>query len=291
MIIMDIRQSQEWSEYLSMYGWVSHTLSKDVVFRTSTIGPICFGKLHRPQYVNDEIIDEVKSIIARYKMALVKISPLPGCTMDIFKRRSYKTTNSIDLPPSTLMLNLSLPEDTIWGDLSSGCRKSCRKSLRDGDRIEIIRNPGSKEVEEYYHILASRGSRKGFFVQSLTDHKRKVEIYKDKAFILNVFSSDGHQLGTKMFLGSGDTIYYMHGALTNLGQNSQSGYRAIWEAIKHFKTLGYKTFDFECLADSRLKKLTKSWQNYSDFKLKFGGEVIEYPLPYSRYYGLLSILN
>lgn len=98
-------------------------------------------------------------------------------------------------------------------------------------------------------------------------------------------------MGTKMFLGYKTTVWYMHGGLATEGQKSHSGYLSLWEAIKNFKDLGYKVVDFESLADQRLKGLTKSWRGYTDFKLKFGGEILEFPLPWSKYYRFLAPLN
>ena len=291
MELTDIRQSDEWSEYLKLYGWVSYKLSSGAVFRVGQAGPLRFGKLHRPAVLGTSEVAELQELAKKCKLTSLKISPGLDSQTDFLEQAGFKACVAVDLSPSTLVVDLELGEDELWRSFSKVCRWAINKSQRAFDRVEILQSPTRKHVEDYYRIVASRGAKKGFYVQSLQDQLRKVEVFKDKAFILNVYTKSGDILGTKLFLGFRDAIWYMHGGITDRGQKSTGGYLLIWESIKRFKTLGYKVFDFESVSDTRLKKLTKSWAGYTGFKLQFGGKLVVYPLPVVRYYGLLSILN
>jgi lipid II:glycine glycyltransferase (peptidoglycan interpeptide bridge formation enzyme) len=291
MNVVDIRQSDQWSEYLKMYNWKSYRLSSGVVFRVSKTGPLVFGKLHRPENINDSVLTELHDTALKYKVTSLKISPTPSNNLNSLANAGFKECRSIDLPPRTIFIDLSCGEGVLWDHFLPTCRRAINRARTDSNKVEIIQNPNRKTVEEYYKIVSSRGHKKGYYVQSLNDQVRKIEVFKDKSFIINVYSKEGLILGTKMFLGFKDAIWYMHGGITNEGQKSSSGYLLVWNSLKHFMRLGYKVFDFEGLSDSRLKHLTNSWQGYSDFKLKFGGTIIEFPLPYLKYYRFLSPLN
>jgi lipid II:glycine glycyltransferase (peptidoglycan interpeptide bridge formation enzyme) len=75
----------------------------------------------------------------------------------------------------------------------------------------------------------------------------------------------------------------MYSGITKPGEKSCGNYQLMWECLKYFKQRGYNTLDMEGLSDNRLKRQTKRWKNYSDYKMQFGGNIVDYPLPYEKY--------
>jgi len=69
-------------------------------------------------------------------------------------------------------------------------------------------------------------------------------------------------------------IYY-YGASDNEYRNLMAPYLIQWEAIKEAKKRGCKTYDFLGVAPENAKN--HPWAGVTEFKKKFGGQIIDYP--------------
>ena len=75
----------------------------------------------------------------------------------------------------------------------------------------------------------------------------------------------------------------MFGGTTELGRHNKTGYELLWQSILYFKKLGYAWLDLEGVYDPRFPKYLNAWGGFSHFKEKFGGVVVEFPMPYIKY--------
>lgn len=280
--MMDIRQSDNWSRYQEMYGWKSLTLSQGHVLRFNSFLIFNTARLQRPKPLCDNDMDEINKVCTKNNIAFLKISPSHKQDISILKKHNYKETKNIEFPPTTMFIDLNKGLNTLWSNLSNGCRYSINRSGREGDYVEIFRNPEGDVVNNYYDIIQQRGRKKGYYVLSLRDHACKVSKFTNEAFIFNVYNKEGTPLGTKLFLGFNNNIWYMHGGITELGQKSKGNYKLLWQAISYFNNLGYNNMDIEGLDDVRLKKRTAKWKGYSHFKKRFKGTTVEFPLPHQK---------
>jgi lipid II:glycine glycyltransferase (peptidoglycan interpeptide bridge formation enzyme) len=283
MIIDDIRQSDAWSNYLKMYGWTTHKLLNGGVLRTAKYPLFSVAKIHRANSLIAADLQEAESVYRENSVVYAKISPSISQDLTSLEKFGYRRSGGIDLPPRTIYLDLRQSEDVLWGKLTKDCRYAINRSTRETDRIEIIQTPTTEQLKTAYSVIKNRSREKGYFVPSIADFTEKFKCFGEEAFVSNAYSSEGGVLGVKIFLGYKGCIWYMYSGITRMGITSNANYKLMWEVVRYFKLRGYSVMDMEGLADNRLKRQTTRWNNYSDYKLQFGGTTIEFPLPYSRY--------
>jgi lipid II:glycine glycyltransferase (peptidoglycan interpeptide bridge formation enzyme) len=278
MEIIDIRQTENWSKYLEMYKWKSIKLSNGAILRTRALLFFKFAKLQRPGVLDRKDLEELDSVCKQNRVFSLKLFPNVGQDTDLLEEFGYKQDTSLDAPPKTLLIDLRKSKDELWDELTKGCRYSINRANRYGVFVAFLRNPGEKEIEDFRDLVSKRGSARNYFVQSTRDYKHKVDIFGDQSFIVNVYDKEGDILGAKLYLGYGKNVAYVHGGTSTSGQTSKGGYKLLWDSILYFKELGFEALDLEGLYDERLSNQTKGWKGYSEFKLKFGGEAVEFPL-------------
>lgn len=286
MYIPDIRQSDAWSSYLKMYGWKSLKLSNGSTLRIARYILSNRAQLLRPNNLYKGDLKEIDELCKKNGVLFVKISPDQDQNTGVFKSFGYKITKNIDLPPKTMVIHLSKSIDTLWNNLTNGCRYSINKSRRDEDKIEFIQKPNIDELNNYYNLMRKRGRKKKYYIPNMKDHIETVKAFKDKVFIGNVYNKSGDILGTKLFLGFNQGVWGMYSATTKLGQKSCGGYKLLWESFEYFKELGYKRMDLGGMTDDRVKKLSKKWEGYTFFKKQFNGEIVTFPMPYIKYFNI-----
>lgn len=282
MDIVDIRQSEAWSKYLKMYGWVSHQLPSGGVVRLAKFPFFSLAKIHRATCLTANDLKEIEGICKTHRVLYTKISPSASQDLTVLQKFGYRRKGEIDLPPKTAFIDLKRDEATLWKNLTKDCRYSIKKSCRDNNRVEIHQNPSSEQVEKCYRAIKGRSLKLGFYTPSLWDHLEKIKCFGDESFISFVYDAKGEVLGTKMFLGFNGCVWYMYSGLTKLGAEGCGNYQLMWDCIQYFKKSGYNTVDMEGLSDARLKSQTKKWKNYSDYKMQFSGNIVDFPLPYTK---------
>jgi len=283
MDCVDIRQSDHWSNYLKMYGWTSHKLPSGAILRTAKFPFFSVAKIQRAYCLTVDDLKEAEHIFKIHRVLYSKVSPSVDQDLHILVSFGYKRRGGIDLPPRTVFINLQQDEDTLWRNLTKDCRYCINRSCREGDRVEMVQDPNGKIVEKYYKVVNDRSQKTRFYTPSLLDHLEKVKCFGKESFICTAYSEDGRVLGAKMFLGFNGCVWYMYSGITKPGEKSCGNYQLMWECLKYFKQRGYNTLDMEGLSDNRLKRQTKRWKNYSDYKMQFGGNIVDYPLPYEKY--------
>jgi lipid II:glycine glycyltransferase (peptidoglycan interpeptide bridge formation enzyme) len=71
-----------------------------------------------------------------------------------------------------------------------------------------------------------------------------------------------------------DTATYYYGASSNKHRNVMAPYLLQWHAIKEAKSRNMKKYDFLGISPPDAKN--HPWQGVTEFKMKFGGEIVEY---------------
>ncbi len=289
MVKRDLRQSENWAEYLSWLKWNS--------FRTSSginveIMPSCIGglvKVQHPKNLSKEDLDEIEQISLKNKGVFIKIEPMAGQDTKILEDFGYISGVSPLAPPSTIYIDLSLPEENLWKNIS----KSGRYSIRHSDaKVVFHRNPSDEMLETFYNLAKETASTQGFSSQSMEDLIKKRNIFKDKSYLIMGYDQNNTLLGGKFFLAVDDAVWYLHAGTNSEGRKSDAGHKMMWEAFLYFKNLGYKVMDLDGIDDPRYPRFTKNWGGFSYFKEKFGGTVIRFPEPHIKYLSpVFKILN
>ena len=281
--IKDIRQTDEWASYLKSIGWKSERTSNGTLvnFRKFPFGHLV--KIQRPPQLKKKDLDEIEGLCAEKKALFIKIEPNFGQNVELLEDRGYRTSLFPLIPTKTMFIHLDNSEEDLWKAVSRSGKYKIRRSQREGADVKIYRNPAKEKLEEYHKMHVYTGKRKKFYVQPFKDLVKKTEIFGENAHLILVYNADGSLAGGKFYVCKDDYVLYLFGGTSAAGRKSNAGYALLWESIKYFKSLDYKSLDLEGLDDDRFPSFTKNWGGFSYFKEKFGGEVVEFPYPHIKY--------
>lgn len=283
MNILDIRQSEEWAQYLKTLGWTSIRTSKDTNIETRRTPFGSLVKIQRPDPISSTDLKEIEKICRENKALFIKFEPSLNQSLEILENAGYVLSSSPLLPPSTVFIHLEKSEGDLWEQISRSGKYSTRRSQREKTKIEYIQNPSKEKVKECYAVISQTAKRKKFISENLAGFLNKASIFKDNTYILNAHNQSGEIAASFFYLGFKEGVWYMHAGTTPAGRRGFGGYELMWRSFLYFKEKGLKILDLEGKDDSRFPTFTRNWGGLSFFKEKFGGEKIEYPRPYIKY--------
>ena len=314
----DLRQSGEWSRYISQLGWQIEKLGEVKIFirKLYLVGSV--AKIQRSSVIPP--IEEIDQIAKKYRALFVKIEP--GLNEELGIRTSrfaqepcIRTSSKVMnegweadawplVPTRTIHIDLSQNEEDIFENFSKDARYSIRRAGRNGvsvchsERSEEsltnvrisnkLRDPSSPlapqddNLELFYNLLKETGKRKKFWVAPFKDLKAKVEAFENKSALILAYHNSKLVAGA-LILFHDRVAYYHHAASSPKGRKLLAPYLVVWEAIKLAKKKGCHTLDLEGIYDPRYK-IYKRFRSIGVFKKKFGGEEVEYPGSFIRYY-------
>ncbi len=281
---LDIRQSDKWAKYLERMGWESYRTSTgiNIYFHRTFLGTII--KIQKPSKVDENDITEIEEFCTKLKPLFIKIEPFIGQDVMVLEQSGYVKSDVPLTPPSTIYIDLTKPEQELWDNISHSGKYSIKRAQREGTVTRFYQNPIKEKMPAYFKMVQGTGRRKHFYVQPMVDFEEKVKIFGKECHLVLSFDSEGELLSGKFYLCHGDMVLYSTGGTSEKGLKTKAGYELLWKSILYFKGLGYKVLDLEGRDDSRFKDATKNWGGFSHFKEKFGGEDIEFPHPYIKYF-------
>ena len=86
---------------------------------------------------------------------------------------------------------------------------------------------------------------------------------------------DDNIIASGLYYTFGETATDLHGGSDYTHRALMAPYMLHWEAIKYFKSLGLKRYDFWGIDEEK-------WPGVTRFKTRFGGEVKDYPGAYVK---------
>jgi len=281
---IDIRQSEKWAKYLEMLGWGSHRTSGgiNIYFHKTFLGTVI--KIQKPVGIEMEDVKEIEDFCLKLKPLFIKIEPFIGQDVSVLEESGYLKSTVPLTPPSTIYIDLTKSEEDLWDCVSHSGKYSIKRAQREGTVTRFYQNPLKDKMEKYFEVVRETGKRKKFYVQPMADFENKVKIFGKECHLVLSYDDDGNLLSGKFYLCHGDMVLYSTGGTSERGLKTKAGYELLWKSILYFKGLGYKVLDLEGRDDRRFKDATKEWGGFSHFKEKFGGENIEFPHPYIKYF-------
>jgi len=268
-------------------GWKSPRTSSGIIIalRDLKIGSVV--KVQRPVNIAQKDIDDIEKICKKNRAMFAKIEPFDFDSVKILEENGYTKNDNPLSPPSTFYIDLTKSEEELWNNISNSGKYSINRSKREGTKLRFYQNPIVEKLEPYYKMCLETGRRNHFPIQSYKILLSKVKIFGKESHLVLAYDKEGNLLSGKFYLCHKDMVLYSTGGTTKLGRKSKAGYQLLWDSILYFKGLGYKVFDLEGRSDDRFKEISRTWAGFTLFKEKFGGEVVEFPYPYNKYFSLL----
>ncbi|MFH1565644.1 MAG: GNAT family N-acetyltransferase [bacterium] len=276
---MDIKQSKQWGAYLKTLGWHSEYIPQAIRIKKLLFWSII--KIQRPQKVSTEFLKKVDVLAKENKALFVKIEPDFNTEEKIFSDCGYHKSNEPLSTTKTIIIDLNPNLEELLKTFSKDTRQKI-KHVPENIQISTEKLQDIKKLKDFYTLFAKTGKQKKFWVPSFKEIEGKARSFINFGFIITLYQ-EKKPAATVFILIENKTAYYEHAAydptLTKDGP-----YLLLWELIKECKKRNLCNLDLCGIYDERFSEKTKRWKNFTIFKNKWGGDVLSYPVPYTKYY-------
>lgn len=194
-------------------------------------------------------------------------------------------------PKTSLYIDLSKTEDKLLSEMKQKTRYNIRLAEKKGVKTRLSKS--EKDLNTFYEILKETAKRDGIGIYKKEHYKVMLEGGLD----LWIAEINGEVLAGAIVGSFNKIAVYLHGGSSDKMRNLMAPYLLQWEAIKYYKTKGFKWYDFWGIA-IKPRAMSKSqekdsidpqatgpglmadeqheWAGITRFKLGFGGEVREF---------------
>lgn len=289
---MDLRQSKPWSDFIAQIGWSTAKLGQSQIFiRKIPFLPSSILKLQRP--TNPLPFLELDRL-AREKSAVCAILEPDQANFEesVLQANGFvKAPHMSLLHTSTSLINLDQSEEKLMSGFSENARRNIRKAQKNNLNVEkVFLNDDSNNLafDKFYYLLLNLKKMKECYIPSKDEIYKKMAAFKNNSLIIFAAPTNKSESVAAVWLGFfEDTAVYLHTGNTEEGYTLLANYLLVWESLKAARELKLKVFDFEGIYDPRFPKYRQSWINFTGFKKRFHGQIVEYPPTYVKCYNIL----
>ncbi len=204
-------------------------------------------------------------------------------------------------PKYESVLDLTKSEEDILAGMKKVNRYTVRQAERLGVEVEIIASGFMGYLDKFYELISTTAERDEFAHNSKDYYRKIFEISEAEGnAFMEVARYNGEIMLINFFVIYGSSVYYLFSGSENENRRVGYTYLAQWGAIKYAKKLGLKKYNFGAvIPDDNRYPLYSGWSGFSDFKRRFGGEIVEYSDMYDlvvnkflyRLYFVRKVLN
>ena len=184
----------------------------------------------------------------------------------------------------TIRINLEKSNE----QLISGLKRETKHNIKQGKRngITVAEDNSAKSFASFEQLVELTTKRQGFLAHD-TRYRQTLWKSMSNANISKIFNAvyKNKIVASWMVLDYKDQVYYlMGGSLRKQELNKVKASNVLaWEIISHFKSLGYKAFDFWGTLPEKHSP-NNSWAGFTRFKLGYGGDIYQYPGAFDHVY-------
>ena len=256
------------------YGWLAgvdesgtkRCILPYTIVRKSTVRMIRF-RVETIPLVDDLNVEEEKSFLnsaVEYFRSIGAHLIIPGTTNAIF--RTYPD-GAIAAPYGTHLIDLTQSEETLWNNVHSKHRNVIRNAGKKGVRFIS----GLENVDATYDLVEETFKRSAMPFMSRDSFKRIADALGEQVRVF-VAEYQGTIQSAAMIPFSDFRAYYVYGGTTADPLTGASNMLQ-WEAIKYFRSIGVKSYDF-CGARINPEKGSKQ-EGIMKFKERFGPKFVQ----------------
>ncbi|MCF7846334.1 MAG: peptidoglycan bridge formation glycyltransferase FemA/FemB family protein [Candidatus Peribacteraceae bacterium] len=289
---LPIQQTPAWARFQESLGVASLRVA---VFEDSTLVafaqiflkrlPLGFSKLEIPRgplfqetwntkheaEIFELIVAEVEKIGWKQNAVFSRFELQAGLALNSSKLVLAREEN---FPLATIRLDLTKSMEDLLAEMKPKGRYNIRVAERHGITVTA-----EKSADTFFALLQKTTARDGFSGHSKYFYQKLLDTLGEDGLLL-VASQNTTPLAAILVTFGGDTATYYFGASDHAYRNLMAPYLVQFEAIKIAKERGCKFYDFLGVAPPDLPK--HKLAGVSKFKEKFGGELVEYPVPRLR---------
>lgn len=287
----DARQTSEWGIYLRHLGWKTEKVERpgeEPLYAFIKIIPF-IGTMVKIQHPKGPIpFNKIDEIASKYKASVVIIEPdIVGYVENDYQLHGYEISKMRYVHSATIRIELDAKEEELLKSFSENARRNIKKAEKNlrTKIIELNKNGDESVLETFFSLYVKLGKMKKFYVPSRDEIFAKLKAFKKNSFILFAYEKSSADPHAALWVGlCNKTMVYFQPGNTKRGYDLQANYLLIWEAMKLAIQQNAAFFDLESAYDSRYPHENKKWKGYTEFKRKFGGEMIYFPPSWIKIY-------
>ena len=239
-----------------------------VVVKHSMSFGLCWLEVPRGPLFRDEkslqlILEEIRQAAEQENAVFVRMSSYEDLPLEL------PDTQFDRHPDTSLMLDLSLSEEEILAQMKPKGRYNIRVAEKHDVKVEE-----SLDIDTFYHLLKRTGERDDFGIHEKEYYQNLLGSLGQHAQLL-MATYEERPVAGGLFIYLDEWGMYYYGASDHHYRKVMAPYMVQWQAIKEAKKRGCKYYDFLGIAPEGA--IDHPWSGVTKFKMKFGGEVLEYP--------------
>lgn len=282
---VDVRQFPQWGEYMKSLGWEVYLIDGNLVYGKRV--PL-FGFILKMQHPHGPLdIVKIDKLAKKEGASMITIEPHNlGFSEHDFIINKFMKSNMSYAPSSTILIDITQGEEKIFASFSENARRNIKKaknSIMQVKIIEVNKEKDNSSYEDYYSLLKNLRKIKGFYAPGYSESLKKMKAFRENSILAFAYENE-IPIAVVWYSYHKGVMVYMQTGITKRGYELLANYLLVWEGVKWAKKNGIRVFDFESIYDERYKNQNKNWKGYSEFKKRFHGEVIKFPLTYTKYY-------
>jgi lipid II:glycine glycyltransferase (peptidoglycan interpeptide bridge formation enzyme) len=302
-------QSWEWGSLKARHGWTPrriHVATADgdalaqVLFRRK--GPVSIGYLPRgpaigqtrnPALLFCRLRSELDAICRANRAISLIVEPdrplgLPGSYRDVGYVRGPRA-----LQPSLTVKVPLLPDEQLLNQMHPKNRYNVRLAQRRG--VVVERGGGDPaSLDVFFDLLRDTAERNAFGIHEKAYYDDVMRTFGDRALMLFGLV-DGQVAAGSISAYFGDEAIYLYGASSSKHRAHAAAFLLQYEAMRWAREHGCRRYDLwgipeddpgpeEPTGDGMPPTQGEDRRGLRNFKVRFGGEIITYPVPMERRY-------
>lgn len=218
--------------------------------------------------LTDALFAKIAAIAKQEKAIFLRFDP-PHMKGEEIHIKDARKAHAHYQPESTLIVDLTLSEDEILKQMKSKGRYNIKVAKKHDVAVKE-----SDDIETFYNIFKETTQRDHFSGHPLQYYKDIMQSLGPNRAKLFIASYNGRPLAGAIITYFGSTATYYFGASSNQNRNTMAPYLLHWHIMQDAKKRGYQEYDLFGIAPEGAKN--HAWSGVTDFKLKFGGQRINY---------------
>lgn len=219
-------------------------------------------------------LEYLKNFAKENNFDFVRISPFvtdkDGKLEQSMKKIGLLSAPMHVLAETTWLLDISLSEEEIMGNMKKNHRNLIRRCIREGVKIEIKTDEESLNKFNLLHDETAKKHKFHRFSPEYIKNEFNSFVKKNQAAIFEAYLPDGNLDASAIIIYYGNMTAYRHAASLNLNKKIPTSYLIQWEAIKEAKIRGVKWYNFWGIAPSDTS-YEHPFYGITHFKKGFGG--------------------
>ena len=218
------------------------------------------------------IIDDAK----KDKCLALYISPLNEECFFHFPLSTFRSSRRLVHSEATRIIDLSKTEEEILAQMKQKGRYNIKVAQKNDVTVKE-----STDIDAFYDLVTKTGKRDGFTHLS----KKQYQTFLDDlpgSFLLLAYDKQTEPIAGVLSVVWGERGIYYYGASNHAERAKMAPYLLQWESMRFCKARGCTEYDLLGIEKPHPKHEMRNmkkhpWEGISQFKEKFGGEVVTYP--------------